>query len=314
MFVPSFYLCTVKLKIQCKVMTNKNLILPFYKINEIKMPFIVCKYNNNEGKETKGLFLIDSGSKDNILPQYVADTFDHLEYTNEVVNVCGLGENNSVCKTANAQVFLKGQEYCVRFNVSNDVNFDMMFGPGVMLGILGSSFLRQYELTVDFKNKCLRTSNEENGIAMKEDNFLFPMSCGMKSYGVPLVRFTNGGKTLYGVADSGANVSLMSQSGVKDMTEIELQDNECQISGIVSQNTINHTAIAAISLLSINEKDREHMKLIKVIDEFNLLPSDYVLNPGEDLPPISALIGTEFMLENKWILDYKHGFIYSSAA
>lgn len=295
-------------------MTNKELILPFFKINEIKMPLVVCKFINKEGQESKGLFLIDSGAKDNILPQKVADTFGVLEYTEDVIEICGLGEEKSPCKIANAQIFLKGQEFGIRFNVNSDVNFDMILGPGVVLGILGSAFLRQYELTVDFKNKCLRTSNEENGIAMKEDTFLFPMSCGMKSYGVPLVRFTNGGKTLYGVADSGANVSLMSQSGVKDMTEIEVQENKCQVNGIVNQNQINRTAVATLSLLSINEKDRKQLKLIKVIDEFNLLPSEYVLNPGDDLPPISALIGTEFMLENEWILDYKHGYIYSSAA
>lgn len=295
-------------------MTNKELILPFFMINEINMPFVMCEYINNEGQSKKGLLLIDTGSKDNILSQKIADTFGKLNYTDEVINICGVGESGSVCKTADSQIFLDGQEFKARFSIMNNVNLDMMFGPGVVFGILGSAFLRQYELTVDFKNMCLRTSNEKNGIAMKRDTFLFPMSCGMKSYGVPVIGFTNGDETFYGVADSGANVSLLSQSGVKGTAEIEVKTKKSHVSGILDKNEISKNAIATLSLLSIDENDNEHLKLVDVIDKFNLLPSDYVLNPGVGLPPISALIGTEFMLENKWILDYKHGFIYSSAA
>lgn len=295
-------------------MTNKELLLPFFKINEIKMPFVVCKYNNKDGNVSKGLFLIDSGSKDNILIQKAADTFCELEYTDTINEIGGLGDGTTVCKIANAKISLKGHEFNVPFSISSNVNLDMIFGPGVVLGILGSTFLREHELTIDFKNKCLRTSNGVNSIAMNKDTFLFPMTRGLKTYGIPLIYFTKGDKVFYCVPDSGANMSLISHNGVCGIEDINIKEEKNQVCGLISENSIKQTAVATFSLISINENDKEHYKLVKAIDEFNMLPSDYILNPGGELLPISALIGTEFMLENEWILDYKHGYIYSSAA
>lgn len=118
-----------------------------------------------------------------------ADTFSQLEYTETINEIGGLGGGTTVCKIANAKILLKGQEFNVPFSISSNVNLDMIFGPGVVLGILGSAFLREHELTIDFKNKCLRTSNGVNYIAMNKDTFLFPMTLGLKTYGIPLIYF-----------------------------------------------------------------------------------------------------------------------------
>lgn len=293
-------------------MENK-MILPFYKVDEIKMPFVISEVEDKDGNIRRGLFLIDTGSKDNLLDLKATDVIKDLAYSGNTLDIMGVGGSKIVTKEASAQIILDGKTYEDTFYVTSGLNFDMFFGPNCVFGILGSNFLRKYKLTLDFSSRCLRDSQAENRLHLKGDAFLFPMKETFDAYGIPLVGIAKENEFYFCVADSGANVSVLSQVGIAGTLEFEDTKSKGTISGIATSSEATK-AVATFSLVSVDPKDEDTINCVESIENFNILPCDYILKPEEGCPPISGLIGSSFMLKNGWVLDYKRGIIYANVA
>ena len=142
------------------------------------------------------------------------------------------------------------------------------------------------------------------------------MSVGYYAYGIPLVCLTNGEEEFFCVADSGCNTNTLTrhamENGTKNYEHIDGQNALYTISG----ESITDLAKVDFSLMSVWEDEQKEAGLIPDTDIFQIISGQKHLCwcDNEEIPPISGLISSGFMLRNKWILDFNVGYIYVNAA
>lgn len=288
--------------------------LAFFHIQELNFPFVEGAFRCKNGKYLDGYFLIDSGSSQNVLNGRVQRLLNEdciIKSSHKITSVDNEGE---VCPMANIDIALDECKCNETFCISNGLNYNDLFGRNRIIGILGSNFLLKHDLSLNFQDKCLCTSaiDEHDDAPL---SFIFPMDYGLKTYGVPVVGFVKDDNEYLCIADSGCNESTIAQYSVEDgMTMISKSEEKNYVTSI---NGTSQTSIAKVkfNLLSLGKKKGE-TTLIEAEDYINILPDRRYIatNDNENIPSLSGLLSTRFMLSQKWILDYKLRIIYAYAA
>ena len=206
---------------------------------------------------------------------------------------------------------IEGQEV---FCISKKVSFEQAFGKNQIIGVLGVDFLRKNHLVLDLEKKCLTTSSEED-FSLENKSFVFPMGFGFNNYGIPVIGIIKDDQEFVCVVDSGSNYNTLSQYALEHGTEkAALQEGGTTISGLfgsIDASLVN----AEFSLLSIGNKEGETV-LKRDTTTFQILQGQNYLAKSsvENVPPLHGLIGTEYMLQKKWVLDFGKEVIYSICA
>jgi uncharacterized repeat protein (TIGR02543 family) len=119
---------------------------------------------------------------------------------------------------------------------------------------------------------------------------------------------------------SNSSVKIDSGSNLNTTTNYVLNDG-----GITSKHTGMRSSLTSVAgtkitdlmtvnfdLLSIGDKIGE-VKTNNYSTEFQVINnSKYIIEGTKDIPPVSAIIGAEFLLENKWVIDFSSGAVYSA--
>ena len=205
------------------------------------------------------------------------------------------------------------QQFKERFYAAQGLSFDSVFGEHVVLGILGVEFLVKHGLALDFENRTLHSSSMINKrIELPDYTFFFPQEYGFSKYGLPVVGMVKNDKEYVCLVDSGSNLNTT--------TNYVLNDG-----GITSKHTGMRSSLTSVAgtkitdlmtvnfdLLSIGDKIGE-LKTNNYSTEFQVINnSKYIIEGTKDIPPVSAIIGAEFLLENKWVIDFSSGAVYSA--
>ncbi len=296
--------------------TKEMMSMELIQIDEYKYPLVSTTYTGKNGKTYHGVFVIDSGATNNQLNKTVLKRLsDNLYLENESTKITGIQGEGSECKALMLDFKLSnGLDFSERFFASNmEMDF---FGKGVITGILGVEFLRKYNLALDFESKTLHTSTVDH-VKLEDCDFYFGMEFGFEAYTIPLVPFVNGNDRSFLVADSGANVTIMTKHALEEsnmqIADYRKEDTtiDC-VTGRINAGCCNST----IRLVS-NTYDGDGFKVISCEDEIQVIHGiDHIVeaginDDGTEHPAISGMLSTGFMLRNKWILDFHHGVIYS---
>ena len=287
---------------------------PLVDFDIVDYPMIMATFVSKSGKMVGGAFMIDTASRHNIMNETIMGILpdDCLLYdgTMKLTSFSGDGVQG---KEVHLDFCIGEKQFKERFYAAQGLSFDSVFGEHVVLGILGVEFLVKHGLALDFENRTLHSSSIINkNIELPDYTFFFPQEYGFSKYGLPVVGMVKNDKEYVCLVDSGSNLNTT--------TNYVLNDG-----GITSKHTGMKSSLTSVAgtkitdlmtvnfdLLSIGDKIGE-VKTNNYSTEFQVINnSKYIIEGTKDIPPVSAIIGAEFLLENKWVIDFSSGAVYSA--
>ena len=282
--------------------------LPLIEVKINRFPFVEGAFMAKNGKMLEGFFLIDTGSETNLLNREVERFLSGDAYTDEKLQINAVDNKGEECSILNIEIELDCVRSNERFCIPQNIDFKEQFGENRIIGIIGSSYLREHKLVLDYESECLCAASDKE-VSLEDLSFACPMSVGLKTHGIPIVAFMKDGEEYFCVPDSGAEDGLFADGAFKGVNSYEMLDAKGTVSGV---SGTDETGFAKLSFSLISADEEGNMNNLVEYEDITQVLSDheYVANDGKRFP-ISALLSTKFMLRNKWILDYGNLAIYS---
>lgn len=303
----------------CLIINSKNnrmgtkIDCPLLDFGIVEYPMIMASFVSKSGRTVGGAFIVDTASRHNVMNEAILGILQDncLRYDGKMTLTSFSGEG------------IQGKEvhldFCVgdclfseRFYAAQGLSFDSVFGEHVVLGILGIEFLVKYGLALDFEKRSLHSSSMiEKKMELSEYSFVFPQEYGFSKYGLPVVGMVKKGKEYICLVDSGSNLNITTKYvlGNGDITNRHtgLKSSLTSVAG----TKMTDLMILDFDLLSIGNKIGE-IKIKKYSTDFQVIDnSKFILEGESNIPPISAIIGAGFLLEQKWVVDFAYGLVYS---
>ena len=287
---------------------------PLVDFDIVDYPMIMATFVSKSGKMVGGAFMIDTASRHNIMNETIMGILpDNCLLYDGTMKLTSFSGDGVQGKEVHLDFCIGEQQFKERFYAAQGLSFDSVFGKHVVLGILGVEFLVKHGLALDFENRTLHSSSIINkNIELPDYTFFFPQEYGFSKYGLPVVGMVKNDKEYVCLVDSGSNLNTT--------TNYVLNDG-----GITSKHTGMRSSLTSVAgtkitdlmtvnfyLLSIGDKIGE-VKTNNYSTEFQVINnSKYIIEGTKDIPPVSAIIGAEFLLENKWVIDFSSGAVYSA--
>ena len=287
---------------------------PLVDFDIVDYPMIMATFVSKSGKMVGGAFMIDTASRHNIMNENIMGILpDNCLLYDGTMKLTSFSGDGVQGKEVHLDFCIGEKQFKERFYAAQGLSFDSVFGEHVVLGILGVEFLVKHGLALDFENRTLHSSSIINkNIELPDYTFFFPQEYGFSKYGLPVVGMVKNDKEYVCLVDSGSNLNTT--------TNYVLNDG-----GITSKHTGMRSSLTSVAgtkitdlmtvnfdLLSIGDKIGE-VKTNNYSTEFQVINnSKYIIDGSKDIPPVSAIIGAEFLLENKWVIDFSSGAVYSA--
>lgn len=106
------------------------------------------------GKKAK--LLLDTGASASLIDSNVAEKYGFNLYNLIEMDVTGIGGSQKLYHTKGIEVYYLGQPMYVRFKSTDLKGIRLQLG---IVGVVGTDYLQQHEMVIDYKNKVLRKSN-----------------------------------------------------------------------------------------------------------------------------------------------------------
>lgn len=280
-------------------------------------PFVQVNYMCKDTQERKGLFLLDSGSTENILSRDVVDDMGSLcPIVDGVKTIVSLAQEVTKAKQVKFSFALGDHQFHETFCVNNKpLPIDVK--EMTVLGILGNPFMQQHNLVIDYHDNTLHTSEvSRSNFSIADCAFFFPMVIGLKTYGAPVVPVEQNGIELVTLLDTGASDNVIAnQALINNEFKYKRLKGKDVMEGLSGQVAVDEAKVW-FKVLSLDGDDNGVAALSRC-EHFKVLP-DYIYTPskgvcdenGEQLPPIGVLLGFPFMAKEGWILDFGAKIIY----
>ena len=297
-------------------MEEKEFEAKLRSVNEVKFPLVKAAFKGNDGNVYIGMMLIDTGSVDCILNKSVLSLIDSsLIREDDKKVIQSIQSDANTCQGVDFTFKMGNEIFSDIFYVNEEIDFNQMFEG--FIGIIGHEFLRKQQLVLDYSCKTLHGSYGNLGNPCDYD-FFFPMEYGIKQYNIPVVGLVYGNKEYIMVADSGANDTVITQF-VIDESGASANAESGNGSVVGFNNKPMDTSIQEVNLclLSIGGTEQEpklcsYKDNVQVVGEHKYLMDNLKDSDGNELPPISGLLSSAFMLEHKWVMDFGAGVMYSN--
>ena len=303
----------------CLIINSKNnrmgtkIDCPLLDFRIVEYPMIMASFVSKSGRTVGGAFIVDTASRHNVMNEAILGILQDncLRYDGKMTLTSFSGEGIQG-KEVHLDFCVGGCQFSERFYAAQGLSFDSVFGEHVVLGILGIEFLVKYGLALDFEKRSLHSSSMiEEKMELSEYSFVFPQEYGFSKYGLPVVGMVKNGKEYICLVDSGSNLNITTKYvlGNGDITNRHtgLKSSLTSVAGTKMTDLMN----VDFDLLSIGNKIGE-IKIKKYSTDFQVIDnSKFILEGESNIPPISAIIGAGFLLEQKWVVDFASGLVYS---
>lgn len=131
-----------------------KITLPFYEADKLNIPLVVGSFTIADGRQVQCLFIIDTGSRDNVLNAKAVKYLAIENLLDEKYAVTSLEGKGEECAVANVDFELGGEEFHESFSICQSLDFQEVLGLYGILGILGSRFLSKRGLALDCGARC----------------------------------------------------------------------------------------------------------------------------------------------------------------
>jgi hypothetical protein len=116
-----------------------------------QLPIINVTIN---GKKAK--LLLDTGASSSLIDSNLAEKYGFSVYNLIDMDVNGIGGSQKLYHTKGVEVYYLEQPMYVRFKSTDLRDIRLQLG---IVGVVGTDYLQQHEMVIDYKNKVLRKSN-----------------------------------------------------------------------------------------------------------------------------------------------------------
>ena len=292
---------------------KKKFDFPLVDFDIVEFPMVMATFITKSGKRVGGAFIIDTASQHNVLNESILAILDDASLIFSDQKTLTSFEGKGVpANEVHLDFKIEDAEFDERFYAAQGLSFDSVFGKHVVLGILGVEFLAKYDLALDFEQKSIHTSSLiESEIDLNEYDFLFPQEFGFKNYGLPVVGIVKGDNEYVCLVDSGSNLNTTTYFVLKDgPMDYKTTGKRSSLTSVAGTNLTNIVQMQ-FDLLSIADKAGE-IKKCPFLSEFQVIDnSKFLVDGADEIPPISAIIGSGFLLEHKWVIDFAAGLVVS---
>lgn len=294
-------------------MMNIRLKIPLVNFDNADFPLVMATFVSNSGVMVGGAFMVDTASRHNILNQSVLPVLKEecLDYTGEMTLTSFSGQGIKG-KELHLDFCLGKSNFHEQFYAAEGLSFDSVFSDHVILGILGVEFLAKYGLVLDFRNASLYSSYaRQNDIAFKESLYIFPLEYGFSKYGMPIVGLLKDKKEYLFLIDSGSNLNTTTLHVLQDASlDWKYTGKKSSITSVAGTH-VTSAANVKFNLMGIGT-DNIKMKLLSCNEEFHVIDNcRFILDGNDHIPPISGILGTEFLKNQKWVIDFDAGMAFS---
>lgn len=293
---------------------QKKLFEPLYKPTESGYPLVAVTYVGKDGKEKKGLMVIDSGSSNNHLAISVVDEV-RLTVSEEQWEEYSFGYVEHWIKTCRMSFRLGDKVFSEPFHVDR---YGLL--EGNVIGILGNKFMQEYGLAMDYGRMALCSSEvDHSNLCINDCSFFMPMEPGLLLFGLPVLLLRGrDGKDHIAMADMGSAKNVIAERVLRTAT-IHYRKTGKHGSIETNYGTVEDESTKVEILLGSMQDGSEFFRLDTLQTEFWVVPMDAILelphnkqHETEDMShqKIEAVIGSPFMAEMGWVLDFKAKIIY----
>lgn len=175
-------------------------------------------------------------------------------------------------------------------------------------GIIGVDFLLKNQLKVDFGRSKI-SSGFSNRTIQKYD-FVYPLRIKNKALRVPIVGIKTETETFAFLIDSGSNYNIISS----DLVNINKSSSYNNTEPVVIENMDNsingYTGNVVIKVASLNKSNIRYIPYsvsAAITDTSNFAHDLFKGNL------LKGVLGSRFLSENRWIMDFKNMVVYSLA-
>lgn len=287
-------------------MKKENTIeVAMFRVVDDLNPFIKVNYVDKDAQEHNGLMMLDSGSNVNFLTNDIASAIGDLCRHDDT----DLEITDSVGEIMQADFVhfsfaFGGIQFHEDFGIKKGCHLGYVDDLPI-IGLLGNVFLQKYRLAIDYNNFTIHTSDISHANLCSDDcDFIFPMEIGLKNYGVPVLAIHHEGTDIAAIADTGSSANVVS------IQCVNLCDLKCEytkdtdtLRGLKGQSK-GTWANVHFHLLTLKENGAESIPFhdsFLVID--HSVAEGYVFNEQQQ-QPIEGLIGSPFMANQGWVLDF----------
>lgn len=285
-------------------------------IQETKFPIVKAAFKGKDDKIYIGVMIIDTGSVNCILNKsvlpYLADDAVIEGKTMKIHSVQGKGVE---CQGYSLSFHIGNGVFSDTFYVNKDMDFGQIF-VGPFIGIIGHEFLRQNNIVLDYETETLHASTGSIEGNPEDYVFFFPMSFGLKHYNIPVVGLVYGDKKYLMVADSGANDTVITKHLMDDAGIcVRHLDNDGTLTCFTTDTMETALCDVTLSIISVGgtpECPKLYTQNVKVqvISNCKYIMKGLKDAKGNDLMPLSGMLSSDFMLRNKWVLDFGTGVMF----
>ena len=293
---------------------NENIRVGIVRMEGDVAPFVQVEYMDRNAQEHSGLMLLDSGSTINILAPEMANDIGTLNNMDEHVIVLSIAKGEVNARQANFSFVFGGTQFRETFCISDNPLPIKINGMRV-LGLLGNNFLSKHRLAIDYCDYTLHTSNvSPDNLSISDCSFFFPMEMGLKFYGLPVLSVKQNGKELVTLVDTGAtNNMIAGQSLTENAFKHKLLEDKDVIVNVTGEVEVNEARVW-FNVMSLDGDDIceiSHRARFKVLPYNIWTQSEVSCDEKENqLPPIEILLGSPFIANEGWTLDFGAGIIY----
>lgn len=285
-------------------------------IQETKFPLVKAAFTGKDGQSYSGIMMIDTGSANCILNKSVLPYLeDNATIEGEKMNILSIQGKGVECQGVSLSFHIGNGTFSDTFYVNKEMDFDQMFNSP-FIGIIGNKFLMNNNIVLDYKTETLHTSSGTIEGNPEDYAFLFPMSFGLKQYSIPVVGLIYGDKEYLLVADSGANDTVITKHLMDDAGIcVKHLEDDGTITCFTTETMKTALYDVPLSLFSLGGTP-ECPKLytqndkVQVISNCKHIMEGYKDAEGNDLMPLSGMLSSDFMLRNKWVLDFGTCIMY----
>lgn len=288
----------------------------FYKTGEDEiMPFVEIKFQGKDNKIYKALMLMDSGSCVNTLSAEMRSFIEDNDWLpEESDNVVSLDNKESNHPCAKFQYVMDGYMFQEKFLVFDDMHV-MQVGDRMLIGILGTRFMQQYHLAIDYEQMSLHISDLTlQDLQKKQCDLIIPIEYGLRYYNGPILKIRGDKRDAIAYVDTGSDSVSISRAAIE----------ECGLSYKITVD--EHSVLGAngnvgAQVCELDFRIADHfgndIGMISYNEEVYILPHSYNVtevgecdDDGNLLHPIEGMIGSPFIAKQKWILDFCAKAIY----
>ena len=280
--------------------------------NCMNIPVIPFYFQDKENRTFECCMLIDTGCHSNILFGAMNDLLPEECFqkgeTKKIKTLFRTFDNTN----AKMSFILQNRQFTEDFSLCETNH--LKIGTRIVVGILGICFLLKHGLTLDFSNLMLHNfkSNEEEILA--NTDYALDMNMGLNTYGLPILVILKGQNAILALADSGANMNSITRKALSDLNcEYKMLENKQTVFAFNVFKVVDNIELLYTLCYSSDMKNsvdyKDHFSVVD-LDHFLSITEDVgkkvlIPNTNEEIPPIEAIIGTDFMNREGWILDFK---------